>query len=188
MSGEFREVPGFLPVRTQTPRPLPHEGRQAPSRRKQSRGPQHFTHRHLSCRGAASHSAPLSRGCSLSHRIQTSATSYRLNMVPRALCASRGLPAPFCTSEQDCLPRKQNAVGSVVEEHPSCRHTRTAALCRAGLGSLGYGAGRTMSGFRRDLRVLPHRSLLQADGGYSSAGQPSCAERGCQRPHTQGST
>lgn len=185
MSGESREVLEFLPVRTQTPRPLPHE---APSRRKQSRGPQHFTHGHLSCQGAASHSAPLSRGCSVSHRIQTSATSYQLNLVPRALCASRALSAPFRTSEQDCLPRKQNAVGSVVEAHPRCRHTRTAALCRAGLGTLGYGAGRAMSGFRRDPRVLHPRSLLQADGGYPSAGQPSYAERGCQRPHTQGST
>lgn len=35
----------------------------------------HSTHRHLSCRGAASHPAPLSRGCGVSRRIQTSATS-----------------------------------------------------------------------------------------------------------------
>lgn len=134
-------------------------------------------------RGAASHPAPLSRGCVVSRRIRPSATSYRLNTVPRVLCASRALPAPFRTSEQDCLLRKQNAVGSVVEAHPRCHHTRTAALRRAGRGTPGYGAGRTMSGFRRDLRVLHPRSLLQSDGGFPSPGQPSCGAGMPAAPH-----
>lgn len=182
------EAPGFLPARTQIPRPPPYEGRQAPNRRKQSRGPRHSTHRHLSCRGAASNPAPLSRDCGISRRIQTPATSYWLNMVPRALCVSRALSAPFRTSEQNCLRRKQNAVGSVVETHSRCRHTHTVTLCRAGLGTPDHGAGRTMSDFRRHFRVLHSRSSLQAGGGHPSPVQPSYAERRCQRPHTQSST
>lgn len=181
-----RETSGFSPARTpQTPRPAPHEGRQTPSRRKRRRGPRHSAYQHLPRWGAASHPASLSRGCGVPRRIQTPVTSYRLNKVFRALWASRALPAPFCISEQDCLPRKQNAVGSLVEAHPRCRRSRAAALCRAGLG---YEAGRTMSGSRRDLRVLHPRTLLQADSGHLSPGQPSYAERRCQRPHTHGST
>lgn len=121
VSGESRELPGFLPIRTQTP----HEERQAPAvgSRAEGRGTLHVG---ISCRGAASHSTPLSRGCSVSHRIQTSATSYRLNMVPRALCASRALPPPFRTSEQDCLPRKRDGKrGGSAPAMPPHPHSST---------------------------------------------------------------
>lgn len=43
-----------------------------------------------------------------------------------------------------------------------------------------------MSGFRRDLRVLRPCSLLQADGGYPSAGQPFVCGAGMpEAPHTR---